>query len=453
MQLRISAALALATLATAASAQSIDYTRLTPINGSAKHAGVFDLRTGKFVSAPAATSALNTIYDNTCSAFNSYSMASCEDFYDEGRVPEVVFGGSQVWYPDHRATMVEFGYCTSAPTGIVDIDWELYDTEVGISSACVFGVTAPPKFTAGLFSFQSSALGFPLPGSTASGSSACWIIAFTLGTSGVCLDSGANSADTFTFRFSQNNTPTQLGGGGSGPWLAGNPVASAPGGGTFHYPPGIDPNTGAPCGHGLDTQDQFWINTDGSAGGGMAVSCPGGGSGLATGCYWFGGFPANPFASIYLRIEGDGSCANTGNATTYCTAKVNSLGCTPLVGWKGLPSVSGCSTSSFDLIASNLIGNKFGVWFYGTSGLQGVPFQGGFLCVKAPTTRLTAQLSGGSAGSCNGSVSSDFNAQICSGSDPALVAGTLVGAQCFSRDPASPSKSNLTEGVSFVVLP
>ncbi|MCK6448795.1 MAG: hypothetical protein L6Q99_20565 [Planctomycetes bacterium] len=452
MKSRLKFALALAALTTSAFAQSIDHSRLKPIGATVKHAGVFELRTGKFVSAPAAASALNTIYNNTCSVLDTYTMSSCEDFYDEGRVPEIVFGGSQVWYPDHRATSLQFGYCTTAPTGIVDIDWELHDTETQTGGSCGFGPSAPPKFTAGIASFDSSALGFPLPGSTSAGAQSCWIVAFTLGTSGVCLDAGPSSADTFTFRFSQNNTPTQLGSGSAGPWIAGNPVASAPGGGTFHYPPGVDPNTGAPCGHGLDTLDQMWLNTDGSNGSGQEL-CPGGGFGVATGCYWFGGFPQNPFASLYLAIDGDGSCSPTGGVSTYCTAKVNSLGCTPLVGWMGTPSVSTCSTDSFDLVATNLIGNKFGVWFYGTSGQQGVPFQGGFMCVKAPTTRLAPQLSGGSAASCSGSITSDFNAQICAGTDPSLVAGASVDAQCYSRDVADPFKSNLTAGVSFVVLP
>lgn len=112
-----------------------------------------------------------------------------------------------------------------------------------------------------------------------------------------------------------------------------------------------------------------------------------------------------------------------------------------------------CPSTFFSLLATNLVGNEFSVWFYRTSRVQGVPFQGGFMCVKAPTTRLSPQLSGGSAASCTGSVSSDFNAQICAGTDPALVAGASVGAQCYSRDIADPFKSNLTAGVSFVVLP
>ncbi|MBI5433818.1 MAG: hypothetical protein HZA52_13380 [Planctomycetes bacterium] len=136
----------------------------------------------------------------------------------------------------------------------------------------------------------------------------------------------------------------------------------------------------------------------------------------------------------------------------YCTAKVNSLGCTPAVAYTGTPSVLSCSTS-FTLTATSLVGNKNGLWFYGTNGLNGAAFQGGHLCIKPAIKRLNVVNSGGQGSACNGSISTDFNARICSGSDAALVAGALVGTQCWSRDPNSPSTTNLTSAISFTICP
>jgi len=135
----------------------------------------------------------------------------------------------------------------------------------------------------------------------------------------------------------------------------------------------------------------------------------------------------------------------------YCTAKVNSLGCTPAIGWSGFPSAS--PGIGFAIAASSELAQKFGLLFYGTSGPQAQPFQGGFLCVQAPTQRTAVQDSGGAAGSCSGSYSFEFNAWIAGGGDPALVAGAKVWSQYWSRDPASPSTTSLTDALEFTIAP
>ncbi|HVS11400.1 MAG TPA: hypothetical protein VMS76_16130 [Planctomycetota bacterium] len=135
----------------------------------------------------------------------------------------------------------------------------------------------------------------------------------------------------------------------------------------------------------------------------------------------------------------------------YCTAKVNSLGCTPAIGWSGFPSAT--AGSGFAIAASSELAQKFGLLFYGTSGPQAQPFQGGFLCAQGPIQRTAVQASGGAAGSCSGSYSFDFNVWIAGGSDPALVAGAQAWAQYWSRDPASPSTTNLTDALEFTIAP
>lgn len=138
---------------------------------------------------------------------------------------------------------------------------------------------------------------------------------------------------------------------------------------------------------------------------------------------------------------------------TYCTGKVNSLGCTPQIAFTGVPSASG--SSPFTVSASNLINNKNGLFFYGTHGPLGAPFQGGFLCVKAPFERTLVQQSGGNAppNDCSGSLTFDLNAWIQLGLDPNLVAGQRVNGQFWARDPQSPSTTSLSNAIEFILQP
>jgi len=69
-----------------------------------------------------------------------------------------------------------------------------------------------------------------------------------------------------------------------------------------------------------------------------------------------------------------------------------------------------------------------------------------------PIRRTTLLNSGGNVG-CSGSFAFDFNTHIASGADFALVSGQRVGVQCWSRDPASLSLTNLSAALEFTMLP
>jgi hypothetical protein len=103
-------------------------------------------------------------------------------------------------------------------------------------------------------------------------------------------------------------------------------------------------------------------------------------------------------------------------------------------------------------MCQQVINQKAGLSFYGSEPHNGV-FQGGFLCVKAPTVRTPLQNSGGSIGpdDCSGFFALDFNARIDTGVDPGLVAGREVFAQWWYRDPQSPSTTGLSNGLHFVI--
>lgn len=142
-----------------------------------------------------------------------------------------------------------------------------------------------------------------------------------------------------------------------------------------------------------------------------------------------------------------------GSWATYCTAKVNSQGCTPTLSASGSPSVSPLA-GPFQVRVQDLLNNMNGLLFYGYAQ-QISPFQNGYLCVAAPVVRTGAQNAGGSASGvdCTGKMTFDFNAYVQSGVDPLLVVGATVFAQYWTRDPADPFGSNLSAGICFTLCP
>ncbi|MCK6447310.1 MAG: S8 family serine peptidase [Planctomycetes bacterium] len=154
----------------------------------------------------------------------------------------------------------------------------------------------------------------------------------------------------------------------------------------------------------------------------------------------------NPGTTVHL-----GPFASSGPPFVYCTAKVNSLGCTPAMSYTGQPSTT--NPAPFLLKATNVLNKKNGLLFYSTSSGDPAPFQGGWLCMKGPIIRTSVQNSGGSASGsdCSGAFSYDFNALIQSGSDPNLQAGHKVRTQYWSRDPNDPFTTSLTDAVVFYI--
>ena len=158
---------------------------------------------------------------------------------------------------------------------------------------------------------------------------------------------------------------------------------------------------------------------------------------------------ANGTITVVGTMNADWTCPA---ATTYCTAKTNSQGCVPAIATSGTASYT--SASAFNISASNILNQKSGLLFYG-SAASAAPFQGGIKCVAAPTVRTVIQSSGGSpsGNDCTGTYSLDFNAIIQGFTDASLVPGAEVFTQYWSRDPASASTTNLTNGARFTICP
>jgi len=172
-----------------------------------------------------------------------------------------------------------------------------------------------------------------------------------------------------------------------------------------------------------------------------------------------------PFTNPYPTSQNGGgawlgpaSCS--GSPVSYCTPKVNSLGCLPGITHAGWPSAS--MGSGFIVSASPVMNNKPGLFLYTDGGRAAAPFQGGFLCVASPVRRTIGISSGGNPppNDCSGAYAIDLNA-FASGSlggNPAAfltVPGTAVNLQAWGRDPgyAAPNNSALSNGLEFTVCP
>jgi hypothetical protein len=95
----------------------------------------------------------------------------------------------------------------------------------------------------------------------------------------------------------------------------------------------------------------------------------------------------NPVPVTPTSLNGIQLRASTcGLAVTYCTAKINSLGCSPSISSTGISSAT--AGSGFVITGSSVINNKPGLLIYTNGGQAAVPFSGGLRCIG---TRFVAR--------------------------------------------------------------
>lgn len=341
-----------ACMATAATAQQ--HTKQAQrIPGPVKDAGVYHVATGTWTRHASDTLAFGpkTLYNNTANTGYFGLHNANEIWYGTARIPGT--GDASLPNAKSDAYVVDGGqiaYCNSeGPAGVaIDIEW--YES----LASCIDPTTGTT-----LNSFVLSGL----PGSSAVGVTACWIVTVDLaGTSLTCataadgdgvydgildLDSGGAS-----FQF------VSTAGGYAGPLLNGDPRNFPYGDGTYYQASGASTATG------LGIQDQFYlIDTTGI---------------LANGCYWFGGYAAgNPFSAWWVVLfgdNGDEACSRV------CQSNPSSAGAGAQI------ELAGTSGSSWTF-AAEPVPNQPGIFFHAPNSIR-VPFGFGFLCAGGGIVRL-----------------------------------------------------------------
>jgi Tol biopolymer transport system component len=154
---------------------------------------------------------------------------------------------------------------------------------------------------------------------------------------------------------------------------------------------------------------------------------------------------------IFVRMRG------TSITQPYCTAGTSSTGCVPSISGSGVASAS--AGVGFTLSVTGVDGQRAGLVFYGIDGPLATPWGPGgpsFLCVKAPTQRMSTHNSGGSPGMCDGLIAEDWNAFLAANSGALgqpFTGGETVWAQGWFRDPPAQKTTSLSNGLIFTVAP
>jgi FG-GAP-like repeat/FG-GAP repeat len=169
------------------------------------------------------------------------------------------------------------------------------------------------------------------------------------------------------------------------------------------------------------------------------------------------GYPEFAAAALATDIVEDDGSVRVHSTTllppsTYGTAKVNSLGCTPTLTWSGTPSLSGAG--DFVLRCSEVLNQSPGVALWSEFPAL-IPFNGGLLCLGTPRFVLARMRSGGSSTGtdCTGVLMCPLRHGALAAHG--MTAGMTICVQFGYRDHPHPDGTGvgLSGGVIFSVFP
>ena len=474
--------LALALLASHASAQSDASSKLRPITSPVKNAGVLHLGTGTWTrptSGQAFLSGLDILYANTCASIYYSGQGQGERYTDEGAIPDqgqvstasTLIPGGVDTSPGTQASYLingfEIAYCTYSSAFAVEIGF--YDNYEPVGVTC----TIPGVPSA---SFQITGL----PASVAVNVQTCWEIGIDLDASSAeFLLTGTGSNDKlfgWSFLHSSPNMgtglnedglvvaghPGQCTGTDATRWDTGTASAAYP---NNYNQVGSFPSA-AEEGTGMLLLDAF--RTDN-------------GPGISAGCYWFQSPTSGIFASFHLELYGDASSKNC-ICSTMCFPTIDAIACpcgnNPASPDRGcnnsfntggakltLTGTNSLSNDTVVITATDERPNVTSLFLQGNNVLaSGVFFGDGVRCAAGQLLRLNSP--GGTAADGAGTVvypNATFPQSVSSRSaflGQPISAGQTRWYQTYYRDPdlgfcpAPPGNSwNVTHGVALVWNP
>ncbi len=325
------------------------------ITGAVKDAGVYHTATGTWTRNSSATANIGpmVVYNNDANTGYFGLQADNETWIDNGRLPSDSSPSPVGTSSDYYMNGIQTAYCTSNATGTFDVNVSFWNMHGQQCADPTVGNTVAPDSLVALTG---------MPGASSGGGTGCWLVTVDLAGGGeVCLQAdgdgtydGLIDIDGFGVGFNMSSTS----GGSAGPFLNGDPNVYPFGDGTDFQNPGV-------LGTGLDTHDLFWLNEA---------------TQTYQGCYWFGGYPANPYASFWWQLSADGSCGggpSCGDQGASCTSNANSSGG---VGNLAFPGSCVVADNNFSITASS-VPNNAGLFIY-SNGSINIPFGDGRLCVN-----------------------------------------------------------------------
>ncbi|MBM3990757.1 MAG: hypothetical protein FJ298_07080 [Planctomycetes bacterium] len=142
--------------------------------------------------------------------------------------------------------------------------------------------------------------------------------------------------------------------------------------------------------------------------------------------------------------------------TAYCTGGTTTNGCVASMSANANPKID--HSNAVTVAVSGVEGQKAGLIYYGLNRhLAPWCSSGGtsFLCVKAPTQRTAVQDSGGTANSCDGTMTLNWSALQSGGTmlGSPFAAGNKVDVQAWFRDPTACRTTNLSNAVELTYQP
>ncbi len=426
---------------TAAQAQQVPPSKLEPVTGTVRDAGIFHVATNTWTrKSTAAHIGADVIYDNTFST-GYYSALSGDHYVDEGRLPSPSSPANVTSRPGcstiYDVDGFQIAYCTDQVGGGA-FQVSFFETYVPCST--VIGVTPTATFlTAG-------------PGGGVGGQLQCWIVTVDLdgppSTGFHMLADGdgtfANPVASNLFGWSMSSALPAANQLATGPLIAGDPNLSL-----FYDGTRWDsPVNYAESGTGMGSMNQYRFEGGPTPGS----------------CFWFGGIP---FASFHLELYAD-ACSGYTNGILFCSGDGTGTAC-PCSN-NGVTG-NGCANSLFAagahiggagfaritndslLLTTMQTPNQSVLFFQGTirqAAGAGLAFGDGKRCAGGTVIRLGIKIPVGNTASYPVGADLPIHAQ-----GQVTTPGTRT-YQGWYRNPAAfctPATFNLTNGIEFVWTP